>query len=64
MRRLHLEASEPEDAAITEPSAAGRLWDARRLLHGAAPQPSTFRLHGRRCRSEPLACDSCSSATA
>lgn len=54
---FNLEASEPEYPALTEPFAQGRLWDAWPLLHGAAPQPPTFRIHDRRYGPEPVACD-------
>ncbi|MGV3571361.1 MAG: endonuclease/exonuclease/phosphatase family protein [Ramlibacter sp.] len=54
---FNLEAHEPDYAAIVEPFAHGRLWDAWRLLHGQAPHPTTFRLFDRRYGPEPVACD-------
>ena len=50
---FNLEASAPEYAAIT----AGDLHDAWRALHGAQPQPATFRLFDRSYGPEPVACD-------
>ncbi len=50
---FNLEAHEPEYAAIT---AAG-LRDAWTLLHGAAPQPPTFRLFDHTYGPTPIACD-------
>ncbi|HOM13421.1 MAG TPA: endonuclease/exonuclease/phosphatase family protein [Rubrivivax sp.] len=50
---FNLEASAPEYAAIT----AGGLHDAWRALHGAQPQPATFRLFDRSYGPEPVACD-------
>ncbi|HEY8356682.1 MAG TPA: endonuclease, partial [Ramlibacter sp.] len=48
---------EPEYAALTEPVAQGRLWDAWRVLNGQLPHPPTFRLHDRRYGPDPVACD-------
>ncbi len=54
---FNLEAHEPGYAALTQPFAGGRLWDAWRLLHGSQPQPPTFRLFDRTYGPEPVACD-------
>jgi len=54
---FNLEPHEPEYAAITEPGAAGQLWDSWRLLHGETPHQPTFRLHDRRYGPDPIACD-------
>ena len=54
---FNFEAHEPEYAVLTEPAAATRLWDAWRVLHGAAPQPPTFRLYDRRYGPDPVTCD-------
>jgi endonuclease/exonuclease/phosphatase family metal-dependent hydrolase len=53
---FNLDSREPEYAQLTQ-SGAGQLWDAWRLLHGAAPHPATFRIHDRRYGSDPVACD-------
>ena len=50
---FNLEASEPEYATLV---AAG-LRDAWTLLHGAAPQPPTFRVFDRSYGPDPVACD-------
>jgi len=56
---FNLEAHEPEYAALTAlaETAQGTLHDAWRVLHGAAPQPPTFRLHDRRYGPVPIICD-------
>ena len=50
---FNLESSEPEYATIT----AGGLHDAWTLLHGALPQPPTFRVFDRSYGAAPVACD-------
>ena len=50
---FNLEASAPEYATLV---AAG-LRDAWTLLHGAAPQPPTFRVFDRSYGPDPVACD-------
>ena len=50
---FNLESSEPEYATIT----AGGLHDAWTLLHGALPQPPTFRVFDRSYGPAPVACD-------
>lgn len=50
---FNLEASEPEHATLV---AAG-LHDAWTQLHGAAPQPPTFRVFDRSYGPDPVACD-------
>jgi endonuclease/exonuclease/phosphatase family metal-dependent hydrolase len=54
---FNLEADEAEYAAITEPSDAGTLADAWRVLHGDAAHAPTFRVFDRRYGPEPIACD-------
>jgi endonuclease/exonuclease/phosphatase family metal-dependent hydrolase len=54
---FNLEASDPEYALLTAADAPHRLWDGWRLLHGATPQPPTFRIYDRRYGPQPLACD-------
>lgn len=54
---FNLEASEPEYPAIVAPFEGGALHDAWQVLHGATPQPPTFRLEDRRYGPEPIACD-------
>jgi endonuclease/exonuclease/phosphatase family metal-dependent hydrolase len=56
---FNLQTHEPEYAALTAPAqpSQGTLHDAWHVLHGAAPQPPTFRLHDRRYGPEPIICD-------
>jgi endonuclease/exonuclease/phosphatase family metal-dependent hydrolase len=54
---FNFEAHEPEYAVLTDPAAPTCLWDAWRVLHGAAPQPPTFRLYDRRYGRDPVTCD-------
>ena len=54
---FNLAATDPEYAAIAEPFAQGRLWDAWRVLHGEAPQPPTFHVHDSTYSPVPVACD-------
>lgn len=57
---FNFSASDPEYAAIQRPSSAPggsqQLCDAWCVLHGAKPQPPTFRVHGQH-RKATMACD-------
>lgn len=48
---------EPEHAAITQPFAQGRLWDAWPLLNGGTPHAPTFQLFDRSYGPDALAYD-------
>ena len=54
---FNLEAHEPGYAEVTRPFAHGQLWDSWRVLHGAQPQPPTFRLYDRTHGPNPVTCD-------
>jgi endonuclease/exonuclease/phosphatase family metal-dependent hydrolase len=54
---FNLEPDDPAYAAIQAPVGESRLRDAWPLLHGAAPQPPTFRLFDRTYGPQPVVCD-------
>ena len=54
---FNFEANEAEYSVLIDVASPAPLWDAWHSLHGAAPQPPTFRLYDRRYGPHPLTCD-------